>query len=407
MAVRGRHRRYQPSTINRASLTVTAGGAGMVLPLIGAGSAHAASVDVWNKVAACESSNNWHINTGNGYYGGLQFSRATWREFGGTVHASRADLASKDQQIAIAEKVLEVQGPGAWPVCSVRAGLGRGGAGGDVDPGATRTPAPAARQAVAPRSAPAQASAAGTRPLTSKTSDRYTVVPGDSLSAIADQRDVRGGWQALYRANRQVVGSNPNMIHPGQRLTLRAQGRAEAPQGVRPAPADPGATKPVSKARPATKPAARSKPATTKPSTGAGARQHGFSTPVAGGIGTPYRASGTSWASGYHTGVDFLVPTGTTVKAVATGQVVSAGWAGSYGYQIVIRHADGRYSQYAHLSALGVREGQRVNPGQRIGRSGSTGNSTGPHLHFEMRTGPGYGSDIDPLAYLRERGVSI
>lgn len=89
------------------------------------------------------------------------------------------------------------------------------------------------------------------------------------------------------------------------------------------------------------------------------------------------------------------------------GRIVSAGWGGAYGYQIVLRHDDGRYSQYAHLSALSVREGQRVTAGQRIGRSGSTGNSSGPHLHFEVRTGPGYGSDIDPLAYLRARGVTL
>lgn len=87
MGVRGRHRRYQPSSINRASLAVTAGGAGIALPLIGAGAAHAASVDTWNKVAACESTNNWRINTGNGYYGGLQFSQSTWRAFGGTAYA--------------------------------------------------------------------------------------------------------------------------------------------------------------------------------------------------------------------------------------------------------------------------------------------------------------------------------
>jgi murein DD-endopeptidase MepM/ murein hydrolase activator NlpD len=95
------------------------------------------------------------------------------------------------------------------------------------------------------------------------------------------------------------------------------------------------------------------------------------------------------------------------VKAVGAGKVVSAGWGGSFGYQVVIRHADGRYTQYAHLSAISVRDGQSVTAGQRIGRSGSTGNSTGPHLHFEVRTGPGFGSDVDPVAYLRAGGVRI
>jgi murein DD-endopeptidase MepM/ murein hydrolase activator NlpD len=75
--------------------------------------------------------------------------------------------------------------------------------------------------------------------------------------------------------------------------------------------------------------------------------------------------------------------------------------------EVVIQHDDGHYSQYAHLSSLGVSSGQSVTGGQQIGLVGSTGNSTGPHLHFEVRTGPGYGSDIDPLGYLRANGVSI
>lgn len=93
---------------------------------VGGGSpASAASTATWDKVAECESSGDWDINTGNGYYGGLQFSQPTWEAYGGTAYASRADLATKAQQITVAEKVLKGQGPGAWPVCSVRAGLQR------------------------------------------------------------------------------------------------------------------------------------------------------------------------------------------------------------------------------------------------------------------------------------------
>ncbi|PZG78293.1 hypothetical protein C1I97_36500, partial [Streptomyces sp. NTH33] len=140
-------------------------------------------------------------------------------------------------------------------------------------------------------------------------------------------------------------------------------------------------------------------------------RQHSAShtlvAPVGGPVGTAYRASGAHWSRGYHTGVDFAVPTGTSVKAVAAGRVVSAGWGGAYGYQVVIRHADGRYSQYGHLSAISVRAGQTVAAGRGIGRSGATGNVTGPHLHFEVRTGPGFGTDVDPVAYLRAGGVTI
>jgi murein DD-endopeptidase MepM/ murein hydrolase activator NlpD len=105
--------------------------------------------------------------------------------------------------------------------------------------------------------------------------------------------------------------------------------------------------------------------------------------------------------------VDFLVGTGTAVHAAASGTVVTAGWGGSYGYQVVIRHADGYYSQYGHLSQISVKVGQHVNEGQRIARSGATGNATGPHLHFEVRTGPVYGDDVDPLRFLRSHGVSV
>jgi murein DD-endopeptidase MepM/ murein hydrolase activator NlpD len=404
MAVRGRHRRYQPNRINRASLTVTAGGAGIALPLVGAGVAQAADVGTWNKVAACESSGNWSINTGNGYYGGLQFTRSTWEAYGGQAYAGRADQATKDQQIAVAEKVLKGQGPGAWPVCSVRAGLTRGGASPDISPAGTgpRTAKQRSVRDVKPQTTPQ--SQAGT-------AEMYTVVHGDTLSGIAGSRHVQGGWEGLYAANRTTVGSDPDLILPGQRLTL--SGRTQAPAHTRPAPAkSPSKTHtrtPAKKAPEKKAPAKKTSADRTSPHTTTPVRSgtHGLVAPVHAATGTAYHATGSHWSKGYHTGVDFPVPTGTSVAAVAAGHVVSSGWGGSFGYQVVIRHADGRYTQYGHLSAISVRSGQSVVAGQRIGRSGSTGNSTGPHLHFEVRTGPGFGSDIDPLAYLRARGVRI
>ncbi|MFF5448796.1 protein kinase [Streptomyces sp. NPDC012888] len=132
-----------------------------------------------------------------------------------------------------------------------------------------------------------------------------------------------------------------------------------------------------------------------------------YRAPVRGELGLPYRVTGPSWTRGYHPGVDFLVPTGTPVHAVAAGRVESAGWAGSYGYEVVLRHPDGFHTQYAHLMSLSVRAGQHVSAGQRIARSGCTGNASSPHLHFEVRTGPGPGSDVDPVAYLRSRGVHL
>jgi murein DD-endopeptidase MepM/ murein hydrolase activator NlpD len=412
MPLRGRHRRYKPNRISRASLSVTAGGAGIALPLVAAAGANAASSETWDKVAQCESTNNWDINSGNGFYGGLQFTQSTWEAYGGTAYAARADLATRAQQIAVAEKVLDAQGPGAWPVCSGKAGLAH-----DTD---APQSAPKAVQTAAKERANTAEQVRHSKPTptslpgnaTTK-SGPYVVVGGDTLSRIADTQDVRGGWQALYETNRATVGGDPDLIYPGQKLSLG--GAKAAPESESRPKAKPEA-KAKAKAEPRAKAEAKAKPKAaprqterraSKPAAKPAAAT-GFTAPVSGvSPATSYRASGSSWSSGHHTGVDFPVGVGTSVKAMATGQVVSAGWADAYGYEVVIRHPDGKYSQYAHLSQLSVRAGQGVNVGQQIGRSGSTGNTTGPHLHFEVRTGPAYGSDINPLSYLRARGISI
>ncbi|GAA3003921.1 M23 family metallopeptidase [Streptomyces fulvorobeus] len=133
-----------------------------------------------------------------------------------------------------------------------------------------------------------------------------------------------------------------------------------------------------------------------------------FHLPVAGSyVTTGYRSGGSLWSSGSHSGVDFRAASGSPVVAVGAGTVVEAGWGGAYGNNIVLRMADGTYTQYGHLSSVGVSVGQSVTSGQRIGFSGSTGNSTGPHLHFEARTTAEYGSDMDPVAYLRAHGVNV
>lgn len=139
----------------------------------------------------------------------------------------------------------------------------------------------------------------------------------------------------------------------------------------------------------------------------AAAAPSGWTTPVASVSFSAQYGQAGGWSSGYHTGVDFVVPTGTAIRAVGPGTVVSASFDGAYGNNVVIRHSDGRYTQYAHLSSLGVSAGQSVSGGQRIGLSGATGNVTGPHLHFEARSTPGYGSDSNPLAYLRSHGVRV
>ncbi|MFD7627478.1 peptidoglycan DD-metalloendopeptidase family protein [Streptomyces sp. NPDC059851] len=296
---------------------------------------------------------------------------------------------------------------------------------------AAPAPAPAAVPAAAPQApAAVQTAATAATAAVGAAPSLYTVRTGDCLSVIAADHDVPGGWQRLYADNRDAVGDNPSLIHPGLKLALGARGEAAPDQAPaeRPAPAPKPKPKPKEKekaaatgsprtaapapAAPAPAPAPAKKSAaaadtTTTASAAGAATAAGFTAPVPGGVSTHYRTAGAMWSSGYHTGVDFIASSGTTVKAVGAGTVVSAGWGGSYGNEVVIRHEDGKYSQYAHLSQLSVSVGQSVSGGQTIGLSGSTGNSTGPHLHFEVRTGPSYGSDIDPIAYLRSKGVTI
>ncbi|MCX4804869.1 M23 family metallopeptidase [Streptomyces sp. NPDC058682] len=128
-------------------------------------------------------------------------------------------------------------------------------------------------------------------------------------------------------------------------------------------------------------------------------------------LSATFGKGGNMW-SHKHSGQDFAVPVGTPVKAAAAGTVVKAGPNGggdgpAYGNAIVIKHANNTYSQYAHLSKIQVKIGQKVNSSQRIALSGNTGNSSGPHLHFEIRTTPNYGSAVNPVAFLRTNGVTV
>ena len=310
---RGRHRK--PSTAGK-TLAKTALAAGVIgAPLATAGQAQAAPDNVWDRVAKCESGGNWSTNTGNGYQGGLQFTASTWRSFGGARYASSAHNATREQQIAVAEKVLARQGWNAWPVCSRKAGArgssattrvvaakapaksaekhakpashpGESGGKHSLQPTAPPAPAavpvavpaplapqagrlaplqdtpspaapvtamplapsapsapsvdarviPAAQTAPAPAPAPAPHAPAPTpapaphapasqapapqAPVPAPEGPRsYQVRPGDTLSGIAKDHGVVGGWQAIYQANRAALG-NANLIRPGQQLNL-------------------------------------------------------------------------------------------------------------------------------------------------------------------------------------------
>ncbi|THA26279.1 M23 family metallopeptidase [Streptomyces sp. RKND-216] len=132
-----------------------------------------------------------------------------------------------------------------------------------------------------------------------------------------------------------------------------------------------------------------------------------WASPVTGStVSAPYGIRG-DWAAGHHTGVDFAVPVGTPVHSVGSGKVVFAGRSGAYGKAVTVRMDDGKYTLFAHLSKIDVEEGDRVKAGTVLGESGNTGRSTGPHLHFEVREGRDYGTDVNPVAYLEERGVEV
>ncbi|MGC5565218.1 M23 family metallopeptidase [Streptomyces sp. FR-108] len=128
-------------------------------------------------------------------------------------------------------------------------------------------------------------------------------------------------------------------------------------------------------------------------------------------LSASFAQAGNLWSS-THSGQDFAVSSGTRVVAAHGGTVVKTGGNGAgdgpaYGNAVVIKHGNGTYSQYAHLSRVDVRAGQVVKTGQRIALSGNTGNSSGPHLHFEIRTTANYGSAVDPVAFLRSKGLSL
>jgi murein DD-endopeptidase MepM/ murein hydrolase activator NlpD len=517
---KGRHRRAKNR--KRALATAAVLTATTALPaIVATQEASAASISTWDKVAQCESSGNWKINTGNGYYGGLQFSDQTWDAFKPSGYPSRADLATKQQQINVAEKVLAVQGPGAWPVCSVRAGLTKGGPAPKFEykaapaPKATTQKSPSTSSsskgqkaasfakaqvgeryvyggtgpsawdcsgltqaawkaagvslprtsqaqwkgltrvslnslkpgdlivfysgashigiyvgngefvhASNPRSGVKKNSFSGyykrtaigaVRPAPYKVTvpkatpkpsvpkptkpakpigqggkgPEVTVKPGDTLHRIATVNDVKGGWPKLYEANKTVIGDNPNLIYPKQVLTI------------------PGATEVKKSSVSPEKKADEPKVNLKRAESVAKSVSADWVAPVSGDVSTGYKVAGSSWSSGYHTGIDFRARTGTPVKAVHSGTVVKAGWGGAYGNEVIIKHAPGVYTQYAHLSSINVKVGAKVSAGRMIGLSGSTGNSSGPHLHFEVRTGVNYGSDMNPVAFLSGKGVSL
>ena len=234
------------------TMAATGAAAAATLTMVTAGNA-SADTSVWDRVAQCESGGNWSINTGNGFYGGLQFTQSTWSAFGGSGSPQNA---SKAEQIRVAQRTLAGQGPGAWPVCSVKAGLTRANGGASYSGSTTTTKAPqtsrsTTRQAApqkqyqapqkqyqAPKKqykaqAPVQQQAQPKKytqhkhesfqdaPKVQSTGDTYTVKSGDTLSKIAQKLGL-DSWQSLFNLNHAKI-DNPNLIFVGQVFEVPAK----------------------------------------------------------------------------------------------------------------------------------------------------------------------------------------
>ena len=207
-------------TAARRGVTLAAvSAAGLALSATAANAATPTST--WDSLAQCESGGNWSTSTGNGFSGGLQFTSSTWAAYGGTGSPANA---SREQQIAVAERVQASQGWGAWPSCASQLGLSGGGGAPVQSAPVQSAPVQSApvKQATQVQSAPVQQAPApkhaSSIPLSGET---YTLQAGDTLSIVAQKLGIQGGWQHLADANLATI-SDPNLVFEGQVIQLPA-----------------------------------------------------------------------------------------------------------------------------------------------------------------------------------------
>ncbi|QGK68563.1 LysM peptidoglycan-binding domain-containing protein [Allosaccharopolyspora coralli] len=203
----GKHRKTSNASRNLARVAVA--GAVVAAPLAVAAPANAAD---WDELAQCESSGNWSANTGNGFSGGLQFTPSTWAAFGGTQYAANAKDATREQQIAVAEKVLAGQGPGAWPACTSKTNWTSGSTSGGSSTSSSQ------EETSSSSSSSSESSSSSSESSVKSSGADYTVQTGDTLGKIAKKYGV--DYQDVFEQNSDVL-SSPHMIFPGQKLDVQ------------------------------------------------------------------------------------------------------------------------------------------------------------------------------------------
>lgn len=202
------------STAIRTAVVSTVVAAGIALATTSASAAPAGTN--WDAIAQCESGQNWHINTGNGYYGGLQFLTSTWLGAGGGKYAPRADLATREQQIEIASTLSLSNWECAWAAGKSTPAKPQKAPQKPVQ-SAPKTPTP--KQTKKAPTAPSKPAAPKVQAPVSSGSEKYTVKDGDFLSVIAEKYNTN--WESIYAHNKNVIGDNPDLIFPGQVLVIK------------------------------------------------------------------------------------------------------------------------------------------------------------------------------------------
>jgi murein DD-endopeptidase MepM/ murein hydrolase activator NlpD len=244
-------------------------------------------------------------------------------------------------------------------------------------------------------------------PDLSSLTDSAKALVGDGTAAP------KGSATALSRAGLTDADTGSGSTDAGEALRSRIMQQAESQQDRRAAvavqAAEDAAAQKAADAAAKAQNAAKAEVAAAKKKAAEAARlaelakQYALPTSsytLTGRFGDP----GSMWSSGYHTGLDFAAPTGTLIKAIHSGTITEAGWAGAYGYRTILTLDDGTELWFCHQSSISVSVGQKVNTGDVIGRVGATGNVTGPHLHLEVH--PNGGDAIDPLTWLQGRGIN-